>query len=180
MPVLPEPQRLSLHDAISYVAKRCKCETQEAGKAVYAALGEDAIRATANRLMRDHDQPVPFREYVDTGLYPVPAKLWAGYPWQKFLRRAVLPRGNPEYREETADGRSVGPVFSKPTIAPADINAWLGSNSGSQKVSADATEEEKGLLGTIYEASEMKVGAFGFKLDLKPILARVRRYRHFR
>ena len=80
----------------------------EAGKAVHAALGEDALRASANRLIRDHDQPVPLREYVDTGLYPVPSKLWASYPWLHFYRRAVRPHGNPQFREQTPDGQQVG------------------------------------------------------------------------
>jgi hypothetical protein len=41
-------------------------------------------------------------------------------------------------------------------------------------------EEKKGLIEELYEASEMKVGAFGFKIDLKPIVKRVWRYFHFR
>jgi hypothetical protein len=45
---------------------------------------------------------------------------------------------------------------------------------------ADRGEEERGLIGELYETSEMKVGAFGFKIDLKPIVKRVWRYLHFR
>jgi hypothetical protein len=43
MPILPRPQRLSLHDAINYVAERCKCETEKAGKAVQAALTSEPL-----------------------------------------------------------------------------------------------------------------------------------------
>jgi hypothetical protein len=37
----------------------------------------------------------------------------------------VLPRGNPQYRERTADGRDVGPVYANPTIPLVDIDMWL-------------------------------------------------------
>jgi hypothetical protein len=66
------------------------------------------------------------------------------------------------------------------TLRSADIDAWLGPDSGSNKLSAGPTEEEKGLIGELYETSEMKVGAFGFKIDLKPIFRRVWRHLHLR
>jgi hypothetical protein len=172
--MLPRPQRPSFHDAINYVAGRCKCELEEAGKALHAALGEGALRATANRLIRDHDQPVPLREYVNTGLHPVPSKLWAGYPRSDFLRRAVPPRGNPMYRERTADGRKVGPVYRDPTIATTDIDIWLDRGDDSQKVPDGAASKEKGLIATLYEAIQLKPTAFGLGVDLKPIIERVR------
>jgi len=151
----------------------------EAGKAVHAALGEDALRASANRLIRDHDQPVPLREYVDTGLYPVPSKLWASYPWLHFYRRAVRPHGNPQFREQTPDGQQVGPVYSDPTVATTDMDIWLDSDRESHKVPAGAAREEKGLAGTLYEAIQLKPGAFGFGIDLKPIFERIRRHLGF-
>jgi len=189
MPALPRPLRLSLHEAVSYVSERCKCDTQKAGGAVLAGLKEGELVASANALASDRSympgiivgalrQGPPRR--VDAGIETVPANLWVGCPWWEFLRRSVLPRGRPMYREQTADGRQVGPVYSNPTIATADIDAWLGADGGSYKVSADATEEEKGLISELYETSEMKVGAFGFKIDLKPIVERVRRYLHLR
>ena len=38
---------------------------------------------------------------------------------------------------------------------------------------ADRGEEEKGLIGELYKTSEIKVGALGFKIDLKPIVKRL-------
>jgi hypothetical protein len=178
MPVLPRPERLPLHDAINYVADTCKGEPEKAGKAVHAALGEGTLRTIANRLIRDSDQPVPLRGNVDTGPHPVPSKLWGGYPWLDFRRRAVLPRGNPMYRECTADGRQVGPVYRDPTIATTDIDIWLGDR-GSHKASA-AANKEKGLIGTFYEAIQLKPTAFGVGIDLKPIIERVRCFLGFR
>ena len=188
MPVLPRPQRMPLHAAISYVRERCKCQEYEASKAVYFALCEDKLQAIANKLVRDltpapglfrhRDQPRGVVEhvgsgYADAGLHPVPSEVWSGYPWLGFYTRSSA-RANPQFR-----GQEAGILYSNPRIATADIDAWLGPDGGSQKASVDATEE-KGLLGTIYEASEMKVGAFGFKLDLKPIFKRFRQYLHFR
>jgi hypothetical protein len=138
MPVLPRPDRLSLHDAIGYVAERCECELIKAGKAVLAALGGEALVASANVLVRGRhympgiydasDSAWPPRR-VDAGIQPVPSKLWAGYPWPWFERRAVLPRGNPQYREHRADGRDIGPVYDNPTIATADIDRWLDGDA---------------------------------------------------
>ena len=180
---------MPLHAAISYVRERCKCQEYEASKAVYFALCEDKLQAIANKLVRDRalwvgelilhrDQPRGIvghvgSVYADTGLHTVPSEVWSGYRWLEFTARSSAP-GNPQFRGEEA-----GILYSNPRIATADIDAWLGPDGGSQKASVDATEE-KGLLGTIYEASEMKVGAFGFKLDLKPIFKRFRQYLHFR
>lgn len=171
--MLPRPERLSLHDAINYVAQRCKCETEKAGKAVHAALGEGALRASANRLIRDHDQPVPFRGYVDAGLHPVPSKLWAGYSWLHFYRRVVRPHGNPQFREQAPDGQQVGPVYSDPTVATTDIDIWL-DRSGSHKAPDGDASKGKGLVGTFYDAIQLKPSAFGVDIDLKPIIERVR------
>jgi hypothetical protein len=66
-------------------------------------------------------------------------KLWAGYPWPDFRRRAVLPHGNPMYRERIADGRQVGPVYSDPTIAIAEIDAWLEFNERSHQTMAQGS-----------------------------------------
>jgi hypothetical protein len=133
MPGLPRPARLSLHDAIEYVAGRCKCDAVKAGKAVLSALGEGAIVAYADVLVPDRTYlpgfypPVvgPPRR-VSAGVESVPSELWASYPWLWFERRAVFPRGNLMFRHHTADGRNIGPVFVRPTIATADINRWLG------------------------------------------------------
>ena len=118
-PELPRPQRLSLHDAINYVAEKCKCETEKAGGAVLAALSESALVASANVLVSDRSYmpgiivgalPEGPPRRVDAGIQTAPANLWVGCPWWEFLRRSVLPHGNPMYRERTADGRQVGPV----------------------------------------------------------------------
>jgi hypothetical protein len=187
MPVLPRSRRLSLHDAIKYVAEGCKCETEKAGKAFLAALSEGALVASANVLVSDRSYmpgiiagPLPVgppRRVVDAGIGPVPSELWAGYPWPDFLRRAVLPRGNPMYRARAADGQSVGPIYSHPTIATPDIDAWLDRDDGSHKPPAGTP---RGLIGTIYEAIQLKPGAFGFAIDLNLIFDRVWRYFSFR
>jgi hypothetical protein len=180
---------MPLHAAINYVMERCNCQQCEASKAVYFALCEDKLQAIANKLVRDRalgvgelilhrDQPRDIVGHVgpgfaDTGLHPVPSEVWSGYSWPEFTVRSS-PRGNPQFR-----GQEAGILYSNPRIGTADIDTWLGPDGGSQRASVEATEK-KGLLGTIYEASEMKVGAFGFKLDLKPIFERVRRYLHLR
>ena len=190
MSVLPRPQRMPLHAAISYVMERCNCQPYEASKAVYFALCEDRLQAIANKLVRDlalgvgelirhRDQPRGIvghvgSGYADTGLHPVSSKVWSAYPWLEFTTRSSA-RGNPQFHGEKA-----GVLYSNPTIATADIDAWLGSDRGSHKFSADPTEQEKGLIGELYETSEMKVGAFGFKIDLKPIFNRVRRHLRLR
>jgi hypothetical protein len=175
MPGLPRPQRLSLHDAINYVAERCNCETEKAGKAVHAALGEGTLRLDAHLLVREG------HARVDAGIGPVPSKVWAGYPWPDFFRRAVHPHGNQMYNERTADGRWVGPVYSAPTVLTTDIDLWLDSDD-SRKGLADAVTagKEKGIWETLYEAVQLKPGAFGLAIDLKPIFERVRRYLGFR
>jgi hypothetical protein len=129
MPVLPRPARLSLHDAVGYVAKSCKCDLIEAGKAVFYALGEGMLIAHANVLNR-YRTPGSMG-YLDDGVQPAPAVLWARYPWRAFERRALEPRGNPQYREHTAEGRQIGPVFADPRIATADIDRWFGAESAS-------------------------------------------------
>jgi hypothetical protein len=142
------------------------------------ALGEDKLRALTDTLMRDPDLPTHLSEYVDAGLHPVPSKLWAGYPWTTFDKRS-RPRGDAKFREQTADGEGeVGPVYRNPTIATADIDAWLDRDGGSHKVPAGTTQEQKGLSGTIYEAIQIRPGAYGLGIDLKPILERVWRYFH--
>jgi len=82
------------------------------------------------------------------------------------------------YRERTADGRQVGPVYRDPTIATTDIDIWL-DDRGRRKASA-AASKEKGLIGTFYEAVQLKPAAFGVGIDLKPIIERVRRSLGFR
>jgi hypothetical protein len=114
---------MSLSDAISYVSERCKCTSVRAGKAIYVMLGEGALVTSANILVRDvlpGGQP----RWVDAGIEPVPARLWAGYPWPTFSRR-TMPSSKAEFREQTADGRGIGPLYSNPTLATADIDAWL-------------------------------------------------------
>jgi hypothetical protein len=145
------------------------------GKSV-TALDEDKIRALTDTLARDPDLPTHLSEYADTGLHRVPSKLWAGYPWTAFDKRC-RPRDGAMFREQTVDGEGeVGPVYRNPTIATADIDAWLDRDGGSHKVSAGTTQEQKGLSGTIYEAIQLRPGAYGFGIDLKPILERVWRY----
>jgi hypothetical protein len=125
MPDLPRPARLTLHDAIGYVAECCKCDLAEARKAVFYALGEGALITHANVLNR-YRTPGSLGDFHD-GVQPVPAQLWAGYPWPSFEIRAGHPRGNPQYREHTADGGHIGPVFKNPTIATAELDSWLDS-----------------------------------------------------
>jgi hypothetical protein len=208
MSILPLPQRMPLRAAISYVAERCQCRRPEASKAIHAALsqgtlqaianrlildpvdqdqvsvlakfvtalGEDKVRALTDTLVRDPDVPTHLSEYADTGLRSVPSKLWAGYPWTAFDKRC-RPRGDANYREQTDGGGEVGPVWNNPTIATADIGAWLDRDDGSHKVPAGTP---RGLIGTIYEAIQLKPGAFGFAIDLKLIFDRVWRYFSFR
>jgi len=179
MPVLPRPERLSLHDAINYVAERCQSETEKAGKAVLAALSEGALAASANVLVSDRSYlpgvvagplPVGPPRRVDAGTGPVPPELWAGYPWPDFLRRAVLPRGNPMYRKQTADGHGVGPVYSDPMIATTDIDGWLERDGGSHKVPASRVGEEKRPIGTIHEAKQ------GLDLTPQQIMEKIAKY----
>jgi uncharacterized protein (TIGR02391 family) len=128
MPGLPEPQRMSLDDAISYVAERCNCPREKASKAVHAALGEDKLQAIASKLTRNPHYPEmgDFGKYVDNGLFPVPPKVWAGYSWSIFDDRYYT-YVSPEFQEQRTNGGGVGPVYRRPVIATADINAWLGS-----------------------------------------------------
>lgn len=169
MPILPRPQRLSLNDAINYVAERCKCETEKAGKAVHAALGEGILSLDARRLVRDgHTR-------VDAGIGPVPSELWTDCPWPDFLLRAVRPRGNPMYRKRTAAGQWVGPIYSAPMIQTADLDKWLDCDDSRGGLPDPITaEKQKGMWETLYEAVQLKPGAFGLAVDLKPILDRVR------
>jgi predicted nucleotide-binding protein len=168
MPVLPQPQRLSLHDAINYVAERCKCEIERAGKAVHAALGEGTLRLDAHLLVRESHG----HARVDAGIGPVPSELWVEYPWPDFRRRAILPRGNPMYRERTADGQQVGPVYSHPTIATTDIDIWLDRDGGNYKVSVSATTEEKGLTEWISAASALALLGMNYWLGTRTICKR--------
>jgi hypothetical protein len=178
MPVLPRPQRLSLHDAVNYVAERCRCETQKAGKAVLAGLSEGALVASANVLVSDRSYmpsivnalPDGPPRRVDAGIQSAPSNLWAEYRWPDFLRRAVLPRGNPMYRERTADGGQVGPVYSHPTIATADIDAWLDHDDHSHEVATGAAGEEKEMTLTNYKDER------GRDLTPQGILAEIERY----
>jgi len=187
MPVLPKPQRMPLHAAISYVMERCNCQQHEASKAVHAALGEGKLQASAKRLVRDlapdpgvarlRDPPRGIvghigSGYADAGLHPIPSEVWSGYPWLEFDKRSS-PSGNPQFR-----GEEVGVLYSNPTIATADIDAWLGADGGNNKISAGPADEKKGLMGELYETSEIKPGALGVKIDLKPIIDRV--WRHLR
>jgi hypothetical protein len=121
---LPRPARLSLHDTIGYVAERCGHDLIKAGKAVFYALGDEALIAHANVLNKY--RTLGSFGHLDDDPQPVPVQVWAGYPWPWFERRAVLPRGNPQYREHTPEGRDIGPVFDSPTIGTVDIDAWLG------------------------------------------------------
>jgi hypothetical protein len=187
MTVLPRLHRLSLHDAINYVADRCKCETEKAGKAVLAVLSEGTLVASAKVLVSDRSYmpgiiagplPVGPPRRVDAGIGPVPSKLWAGYPWPDFYRRAVLPRGNPMYRQRTADGGEVGPVYSAPTLLTGDVDIWLGADHNRRCAADDVSaKKEKRLWETLYEAVQLKPGACGLAIDLKPIFERV--WRHF-
>ena len=134
MPDLPRATRLSLQDAIGYITDRCKCDLIKAGKAVLAALSEGVLVASANVLVSDRSYeagivhgPIPVGppKRVDAGIQTVPSKVWAGYPWPSFQMRALHPRGNPQYRQHTADGGQIGPVYVNPTIATADIDSWV-------------------------------------------------------
>jgi hypothetical protein len=142
MPDLPQPARRSLHDAIGYVADRCKCDMVMAGKHVFYALGEGALIAHANVLNR-YRTPGSFGDF-DDGVHPVPAQLWEGVQWWEFERRAVHPRGNPQYREHAADGRDIGPVFKNPTLATADIGRWLDSADEETRRAGAASDEGGG------------------------------------
>jgi hypothetical protein len=82
------------------------------------------------------------------------------------------------YRERTPDGRHVGAVYRAPTIATTDIDTWL-SGIGKLEVPTRAAPKEKGLIGTLYGAAQLKPGAFGFAIDLKPIFGLIRRYLSF-
>lgn len=142
MPDLPRPARLSLHDAIGHVAERCKSDPIKAGKAVFYALAEGALIADANVINR-YRTPGSLG-YVEDGVHPVPTQLWAGYPWQWFKLRAVLPRGNPQYRERT-NGSNIGPVYNNPTLATSDIDRWLGNSSKSpQQATAVSPDQSAG------------------------------------
>jgi uncharacterized protein (TIGR02391 family) len=156
MPVIPQPHRLSLHDAINYAAERCKCETEKAGKAVHAALGQGALVASANIHVSDRSYmpgiiagplPVGPPHRVDAGIGQVPSELWAETPWPDFLRRAVLPFGNPMFK-----GQPGTPVYSDPTIATADIDAWL-SHEGNQDDRAVRAYRDLDLHPVIGEAA---------------------------
>ena len=171
MPVLPRPHQLPLHDAIKYIAERCNCTPEEAGKTVHDALARGELVASANVLVR-HRAAEPAEA---TGIDQVPWELWAETPWQDFLRRAVMPFGNPMFK-----GQPRTPVYSHPRIATADIDAWLDRNDLSRKVPASQAAQEKGLSKTIYEALQIKPGAFGFAVDLKPIVERFWRRLRFR
>jgi hypothetical protein len=156
----------------------------KAGRAVHAALGEGALVASATALVSDRSYmpgisagplPVGPPHRVDAGISQVPLELWTESPWPDFLRRAVLPVGNPMFK-----GQPGTPVYSNPTIATADIDAWLARNQGSCEVPAAVSKEEKGLRRTIYEAVQIKPQVFGFAIDLKPILEHLSRFLPFR
>jgi Uncharacterized protein conserved in bacteria (DUF2321) len=53
--------------------------------------------------------------------------------WPDFSRPACPPV---EFREKTAGGGEVGPIYSNPTIATADIDAWLELNQRSHETMA--------------------------------------------
>jgi hypothetical protein len=151
MPDLPRPARLSLHDAIGYIADRCKCDLVQAGKAVLAALGEERLSASANVLVSDRSYeagivygpiPVGRPKRIDAGIQTVPSKVWADYPWPSFQIRALHPRGNPQYRQHTVDGGQIGPVYVNPTLATADIDRWL-DNADEQPRRAGAAASDK-------------------------------------
>jgi uncharacterized protein (TIGR02391 family) len=125
MPVLPRPKRMPLHAAISYVMERCGCTNVKASQTLQDALREDALQAAASKLIPDPDHPRHSGRTVYIGPDLVPAKVWACYPWLEFDTRSS-PRGGSRFYERTADGHPVGPVYSNPTIATADIDAWLG------------------------------------------------------
>jgi hypothetical protein len=116
---------MPLHAVISYIMERCNCQWERASQALHAALCEKQLQAVADKLIRDPDRPRHDSRSISTGPYPVPSKLWAGYPWPAFNRRSQ-PRGNAQFREQTANQGETGPVYSNPTIATADIDAWLG------------------------------------------------------
>lgn len=134
MPVLPRPARLSLHDAVRFVAERCECTLIEAGKAALAAVGEGKLVASANVLVPDRSYmpgvddgatPVGPPRRVDAGVQQVPTKVWISYPWASFEKRALHPHGNAMFREHRADDSEIGRVYVNPTIATADIDRWL-------------------------------------------------------
>jgi hypothetical protein len=162
-PDLPRPARLSLHDAIVYVAERCGHDLIKAGKAVFYALGEGTLIAHANVLNR-YRAPGSFG-YLDDGLQPVPAQVWSGYPWPWFELRAVRPRGMAKYREHTAEGKDIGPVFDSPTIGTADIDAWL--DSGGEALGPGAKDpggnrsQRAGLIGAETECRAWLTGLMG-------------------
>jgi uncharacterized protein (TIGR02391 family) len=130
MPDLPLPQRMSLSDAISYVIERCKRTPQRASRTIHLALGEGTLQPIANRVVRDPDQPRHSRRTIETGLHPVPVKVWSSCSWPAFYKRS-LPSSLAWFREQTAGGEGTGPVWRNPTIATADIDVWL-SREGNQ------------------------------------------------
>jgi hypothetical protein len=125
---------MPLHAAISYFTQRCSRQQSEASKAVFFALCEDKLQAIANKLVRDlarapglirdRDQPRGIvghvgTGYADAGVHPVPSKVWRGCSWLQFAKRASA-NGNPQF-----SGEEVGVVYSNPTIATTDIDAWF-------------------------------------------------------
>jgi hypothetical protein len=96
----------------------------KASQTLYAALRENALQAVANKLIPDPDQPRHSDRTVDTGVHPVPAKVWAGYSWLEFEKRCSA-AGNMMHRERTADGQRIGPLYINPMLVTADIDDWL-------------------------------------------------------
>ena len=129
MPDLPKPTRLVLHDAIRYIARQCNTDLAEAGRAILYALVEGRLIASANVLERDRSPGIGAATWVDCGVHPAPATLWVDCSGPEFEKRALHPRGNPQYRHRASDGTRIGPVFVTPTIATADIDHWLASAS---------------------------------------------------
>jgi hypothetical protein len=171
MPDLPRPARLSLHDAIGYVAEDRKCDLVKAGKAVFYALGEGALIAYANVLNR-YRTPGSLGDF-DDGVQPVPAKLWAGYPWPWFEVRAVRPRGNPQFREHTADGSDIGPVFANPTLATADIGPRLDSADRETPRAGLASDEGAGRTTDNSTRAPTRQTRLGYRPWLEAFLDRL-------
>jgi hypothetical protein len=49
-------------------------------------------------------------------------------------------------------------MYSAPTIATTDIDTWLSSN-GNAEVPTEAVSQGKGLIGTLYEATQLRPAA---------------------
>jgi hypothetical protein len=86
----------------------------------------------------------------------------AGFPE---TRRAPARKPDVSRTNSRSSTRRTG--VQRPTITTTDIDTWL-SNNGNVEVPTQAVAQGKGLIGTLYEATQLRPAAFGFAIDLKP------------